>query len=95
MRTIWKIVLPDPGDINWKTLPLGAQVRHVGIQDGAMCAWVEVESEAPPVDIAIHVTGTGWPVPVDSFYGDDVYLEHRGTIQVSGFVWHVWQGVPA
>lgn len=91
MRTIWKFTLPDPGDINSERLPVGARVVAAGVQEGAHVCWVEVDDSKPLVDTALHVMGTGWPVPTE-FYDDR--LAYRATFQSGPFVWHVYQGVP-
>ena len=91
-RTIWKLTLPDPGDLHHAPLPAGARVVHAAIQRGAYVAWVEVDPDAPVIDTTVHVVGTGWPIPED-MYGADVRLEHRATLIASPFVWHVYQGV--
>jgi hypothetical protein len=91
-RVIWKIQLPDPGDLHHAALPGAWRVVAAGVQDGAHVAWVEVEPDRPVVERPVHVLGTGWPIP-DEMYGADVRLEHRATYQWGVFVWHVYEGV--
>jgi hypothetical protein len=91
-RTVWKIDLPQPGDLNYVDLPGPWRVVAAGVQDGAHVAWVEVDPDLTPVSRPVHVVGTGWPVP-ENMYGADVTLQHRATYQWGAFVWHVLEGV--
>lgn len=94
MRIIWKVQLPDPGDLHYEALPGDWRVLAAADQGGVNVAWVEVDTGKPVSERPVHVVGTGWPLPTD-MYGDDVRLEHRATFITGPFVWHVYEGVIA
>lgn len=90
MRTIWKFPLNNPGP-NILHVPGGSEctVLHVGEQDGAVMAWIEIDdTEAPLEPMCLVVYGTGHfmeRIP-------DTNEFWVGTVQmkVSGMVWHVF-----
>ena len=64
----------------------GARILSVQVQDGRPTLWATVDVDAPLVRRGIFVVGTGGPlggVDADDFIG---------TIQMSPFVWHVFDG---
>lgn len=93
-RFIWKIDLPDPGDLTWVELPGDWRIVAADMQGGRPVAWVEVQPALELVTRPVHVIGTGWPVP-KHLYGDDVTLVYRATWQWGAMVWHAYEGVKA
>lgn len=69
------------------TVPFGAQILSVGQQNGQLCLWALVETEAREVQIEITVVGTGWDIKgrLSDFVGGFL-----GTVQAGAFVWHVF-----
>ncbi len=85
--TIYKYPLPilDHSEV---ILPLGAEVIHIGEQDGLLYVWAFVDPElGPPVRRRFRIFGTGHLIP------DDVAADSwRQTIQcANGLVWHVFE----
>ena len=85
-RTIWKFCargLIVRGLIVWEAkVPLGARFLHVGMQDDSLCAWAEVESEAPELNRRFSIVGTGQAPPPTA--------EYLGTVQQPPYVWHIY-----
>ncbi len=80
MKTIYKYEVCTALQI-----PAGAQLLHVGEQDGRLVMWARVDTLQPVALRRLEVVGTGW---VDRDGGDGAYL---GTIQASGgLVWHIF-----
>jgi hypothetical protein len=66
------------------SVPSGHVVMHVGLDPaGVPCVWALVEPEAPKIDIAIWVVGTGHDVPEEA-------CRHVGSFVQSAFVWHIF-----
>jgi hypothetical protein len=72
-------------------LPYGARALHVGVQAGVVCLWALFDEKGQlgrgPVAREFAVYGTGFALP------DDVGT-HLGTVQIDGFVWHVFEVTP-
>ena len=88
-NTIWKYEIPltDEPVIE---MPLGAVVRHVGEQDGQLCAWVQVIPTQPMVRHRLRVAGIGHPLHLPD-EGSRYATSYVGTVVMAdGFVWHVW-----
>jgi hypothetical protein len=88
MKTIWKYQLPRIPHTRF-VLPRGAEIIHVGAQEGTLFLWALVDTEARPEAREIMLIGTGIPWP-------DLPRLHRhlGTVQLEEFVWHVFELTP-
>ena len=64
-------------------MPVGSEIRHLGLQSGVLCVWVEVEDGALLTTEVFYVVGTGHIVPNNVTY--------IGTVQMEPFVWHVFR----
>lgn len=83
-RVIWKFAVTVDGVA---AVPRGARLLHVGIQNGAVWAWAEVDPAAPIVVRALVLVKTGFDdIPEGSDYVGTVML-HEGRI-----VLHVYDG---
>lgn len=60
-----------------------AVARHVAMQNGVLCVWVECDPDEPVVELSFRVHGTGQPI-------DDGY-SWRGTTEDRVFIWHVYE----
>lgn len=60
-----------------------AVARHVAMQNGILCVWIECEPGEPEVEKNFRVHGTGHPI-------DDGY-SWRGTAEAGQFIWHVYE----
>ena len=80
-RVVWKY---DLALLTHLQLPQRAQVLHVGSQDNDVVLWVAVDPDAPKVERAFRVVGTG-----HEFDPSEVASYH-GTAQLAnGLVFHV------
>ena len=68
-------------------IPQYGIVRHIGVQDGSLFAWVEVDADAPKVTRHFRVIGTGHPA-LD--LSDWVYLG-TGLLEQGQLVLHVYE----
>lgn len=84
MKTIYKYQL-EITDEQEVALPLGAQILSVQMQNGILCLWAFVDSEAYPIARTIRVFGTGNPFPELGTH------QHLGTVQQPPCVWHVFE----
>jgi len=72
-------------------MPFGAHILDVQIQDrgvagSVFCLWAVVEENSIDVrERRFWILGTGWDIP------KGVVLEHISTVQIGGFVWHVFE----
>jgi len=85
MRRIFKYPLDIVG-IQLVSMPVGAELLTVQMQQGVPCLWALVEDSAPKEDRVIYFRGTGHEAP--DFKKD----EHIATFQERAFVWHVFDG---
>jgi len=65
-------------------LPDWAEIVHFGAQNGKLYFWAEISDEAPLNEVEFIAIGTGWELPPGAEF-------HRGTCQVDGFVWHLYE----
>jgi hypothetical protein len=63
---------------------LKGQILCVQFQEQNLCLWVLGDPNLPTVLEVITIKGTGHPC------GNDVLGDYIGTVQNSGFVWHVF-----
>lgn len=86
MKTVWKFPFQIHDSV-LLTMPVGAEVLSLQVQDDRPCFWALVDPQAPrePRSFIVHETGT---TISDTSLGRFV-----GTFQTSGgaFVWHVWE----
>ena len=89
--TIWKYELEYENDQTIQTPRLWKPL-HIGMQNGAICLWAEVDSEdSDIVERRISVHGTGHPLRVHHHE-----WSHLGTTvdENLGLVWHVYYKGP-
>jgi hypothetical protein len=72
---------------NRLSLPVDAEVVHIGEQEGRLNLWALVDTKAPSETREFVIAGTGWSL--DS-YGE---IEYWGSVQVGLFVWHAFERV--
>lgn len=86
MRTIWKYPL-DVADRQSILMPGAARVLSAQTQRDGCFLWAVVEPDAPQRLIAVHIAGTGHPLP-----GDIDQFRYVGTMQISAgaLVFHVF-----
>ncbi len=83
-RVVWKYTLPHNGATF--NLDKEAKVVHVGVQDGALCIWIEHDPEQGGDHVHdFTVVGTGHPVPE--------FMNHVGSCFQGPFVWHIYRKV--
>lgn len=83
-RVVWKFPVTVDGVTS---LPRGARLLHVGIQDGAVWLWAEVDPAAPLVERVLVLVKTGFDDIPDG-------VEHFGTVMLheGRIVLHVYDG---
>lgn len=85
MVTIYKyqFEIKDEVVIN---MPAHSVVLCVGAQNNTPTMWVKVDTEFPTEAREFRIYGTGHKLD------DNNYLrKYKGTIQLDGFVWHVFE----
>lgn len=85
MRTVWKFKIMDEHGVQAGRVPMpsGAAPLHVGMQDGWLCLWAEVDPSSPIADRGFAVVGTGHPVPDGA--------RCVGSALDGPFVWHLYE----
>ena len=81
MKTIWKFNLRIDDDIQTISMPEGAQILSVGLQQGKPMIWAEVDSEADNESRRFWILGTGQPITKTIFA-----REFIGTFQIVGSI---------
>lgn len=85
MAAVWKFPLAFPTlTIEGVTMPAGAKVLHVGMQDRVITLWALVDPDAEPTRRLIATVGTGHSAPAPD---EATYL---GTVMDGAYVWHVF-----
>lgn len=87
MSAIWKYAL-DPTDRQVVAMPAGAELLHVGMQDGGIRVWVRVDEDRELQGRIIYIRGTGHTIE-DRDGGTHQYV---GSAQDGSYVWHVFDG---
>jgi len=64
-------------------VPVGREFIHCDVQGSQICLWAIVNPNVAEIEVQIRIVGTG----ID-FAGN---VQHLGTVQIGGFVWHVFQ----
>ncbi len=84
MRTIYKYPFAFDGSVEL-VLPIGAEILHIGVQDGVYCLWALVDTEVKNEIKRIRIIGTGHEVSEDIGI-----INHITTIQDGQYVWHIF-----
>lgn len=87
MLTIYKYKL-EVADLQEVYMPQGAGVLDVQNQNGEICLWAEVDTEAVEVKHTFAVFGTGQELTKPY---ENCQAMYCGTVQVRSLVWHVYQ----
>lgn len=65
-------------------VPFGLhQLVHIDVQDGILCAWFEHREGVAQETCKFFIVGTGYRGLKDNWF-------HLQTVQLDGFVWHVY-----
>jgi hypothetical protein len=93
-NTMLKVTFEDLADEHVKPMPVGSVIRHVGVQNGRITLWFETDFDLMGREGSDHtetrrfaVRGTGHPIPEGATY--------LGTVQMTPFVWHVFERASA
>lgn len=88
MKTIWKAAI-QPNSTPDKAMRIevparaGARAVSVGLQNGVVCVWFEVDATADPAPLVLYCVGTG--------FGDAPEGKRfLGTVVNGAFVWHFY-----
>lgn len=89
MKTIWKFPLSIT-DFQKIQMPKGAKVLTAAMQGELLCLWALVDDDAPKVEAAFWVLGTGNPIDHPKNIG-----EHIATVPMHGgmLIWHVFHHI--
>lgn len=79
---VWRFGPIEPGAQIRCEIPYVHAPRHVGILNGKIHVWCEVNPTAVRSSIDFGVWGTGWDVPPDWSY--------LGSVIQDALVWHVF-----
>jgi hypothetical protein len=83
MKTIYKYFVPL-GSVLILDLSKDAKTLAFMEQGGHLCAWIELETNAPETRPRHYtVLGTGWEVPPG--------FDHVASCQQGPFVWHLYE----
>lgn len=83
---VFKYQLNGPSQVTDLKLPVGAQIVHAAVQNGAICIWVYQHLEPRWMKKrSFRVFGTGWEIP----FKDDAI--HIATLEHGEFVWHIFE----
>ena len=86
MKTIWKYPLTVT-DYQSVRMPKGAEILSVADQQGELCVWALVDSDAELEDRMFYIFGTG------NSFNEVIPMNFLGSVQQNVFVWHVFVGV--
>lgn len=84
MATIHKY--PMSQETTFISMPKGAKILDLQVQDGTPTIWALVDDEAELEKRNFQTVGTGWPLN-DAIRG----FPHIGTVQIDGLVWHIFE----
>lgn len=85
--SIWKYHLDITSDAQSVEMPKDAQIISVQNQGCRITMWAIVNPAADKEVRQFRIWGTGWQI-------DDYHLDlcdFVGTVQIEGFVWHVFE----
>lgn len=83
MKKIYKYPL-QLADTQMIEIPKYAKILDAQLQGDDLFIWALVNLDYPAESKKIFIFGTGFELP------DDLYC-HISTVQIKGFVWHVFQ----
>lgn len=93
MRKIYKYFLEskplnDDLSTNYQKIriPKTALLWNIGVQNGTICLWAQVDTEYMDGERTFCVVATGQEIPDDCKTSD-----YRGTVQIGWLVWHVYE----
>ena len=83
MKVVWKFALGM--GLNVITVPVGAKIVHIEMQDGFPQLWAEIsDPSSSHVEVRqFEIFGTGHPIPDKA--------QHVGTFLDPPYVWHVYE----
>lgn len=86
-KVIWKYEL-EFDHYKEISVPKGAEILCVQVQDGAPCIWALVDDKEEEESMYIMTFGTGHPIRKDI-----TLKNHLGTYQLHGgnLIWHVFE----
>lgn len=88
MKTIYKYNINLQGSS--LILPKGAKILSAQAQSCSLCLWAEIDTNADREERFFEVYGTGHQI-IDN-HGKRKFI---ATVQIEGFVWHVFERVNA
>ena len=86
MRKIYKYQI-EVTDEQLVTMPAGAQILTVQAQGDRLCLWAVVSLGSPEEKRVIQIYGTGMDFPKHK------KCTYIATVQMDGFVWHVFERI--
>lgn len=82
-HTVYKYTLQVKDGPQNPRIPVSAEIRHIGMQDGDIQIWAEVDTRQDPSNRLFAVYATGQPIKTLG--------SHIGTVQDGGLVWHIFE----
>lgn len=82
MRTIYKYKLSTSKDGALVSIHQFPEPIHFAKIDGEFYFWAIVNTDNPIVERRFRILGTGWEIPIDSYY--------IATLKDSPFIWHLF-----
>lgn len=88
MRVVYKYILELGRFCDTFSIPIDARFLTLQLQHGNISLWFDVEQDyqCNRESRKFYLAGTGQAI----IRGSDVYF---GTVQVDGFVWHVYEDI--
>ena len=88
MKVIYKYAI-QLAPMQGVVMPRGAEILDVQVQRGEMQIWALVVDKRDQVQRRVYVHGTG--CQIDPELADIIVKKnHIGTVQMSGYAWHVF-----
>lgn len=88
MKKVFKYPL-DYAEVNVVPMIAGANIIHVGAQNGIVTMWALVSDADSIESRRFRIIGTGHELP------KDIALDHIGSCVIEPFVWHVFEELSA
>ena len=88
MRAIWKYPIGLSIEPVVHSMPEGAQILTVQVQQDVITLWAMVDPDQPRTDRRFVVWGTGHR------HSDAEKLTYIGSVQMGPFVWHIFEERP-
>lgn len=88
-KQVWKFILDHTG-IQVTSMPVGAEILSVQVQNGNACIWALVDPLAKQNFRTFHTYGTGHPIK-----NEDFGLKYIGTYQLNNgdLVFHLFEEI--